>query len=152
MRTGGEAGKPAELGEIRGEVDALHARHGARGFEVLDFEARMGVRAAQENRVQRVIAPRPTCRRRAADQPDVLDALDALADAEFHQLSSRRFPLLAGRTNLSAGVPSRHDLDIRGRARVRSQNLPARAPFGQRSVNPQDRHLNRIGAIFGTPP
>ncbi len=88
-----QACEPAERGEVRGDVNAAHARHGARGLDVLDRKSRVRVRAAQENRVQRVLARHvgrvgPP----AADEADVLDALDALAHAELHRSHRCDFP------------------------------------------------------------
>ena len=82
----GKAGHGAEIGEIAGEIDGLHPRRGARGFDILDAEFRVPVGAAQKDRPQRggldrvggVVPP-------AADQANILDPLDALADPKFHR-------------------------------------------------------------------
>ena len=79
-----EARQSAEIGEIAGDVNGANARGRARRFDIVDVELRVPVRAAQKNRLQfgpidrvgGVIAL-------AADQPDVLDALDALTHPEF---------------------------------------------------------------------
>jgi hypothetical protein len=62
----------------------VNAWRRARRFDVVDAKLRMPVRAAQKNRLEvgfigrigGVIPP-------TADQPNVLDALDALANPEF---------------------------------------------------------------------
>src|SRR6202034_2709553 len=80
----GEAGQVAKVGEIAGDVDRANAGRRARRFNIVDAKLRMPVWAAQKNclqvgfvgRVGGVTTP-------AADQANVLDALDALTYAEF---------------------------------------------------------------------
>ena len=47
----GEAGQVANVGEIAGDIDGPNAGSRARGFNIVDAELRMPVRAAQENRL-----------------------------------------------------------------------------------------------------
>ena len=81
-----DTGESAEIGEIARDIDGADARRGARGLDIVDAEFRMPMGTAQKHRpelgaldrVGGVIAA-------AADQANVLNALDALTHSEFRR-------------------------------------------------------------------
>ena len=82
----GEAGQIAQgLEDVRDE-NAAQARKGARNLHVGDDKSGVRVRAAQKDRMQRAL--RAVVGRECAQslhQPNVLDTLDRLANAELHR-------------------------------------------------------------------
>ena len=79
-----KAGQIAEIGEIADDVDGSDAGRRARGFEIVDAEFCMPIGTAQKNRFEFGIVDRVGCViAPAADQTNVLDALNALTYPEF---------------------------------------------------------------------
>ena len=93
LGTGARQGRRAEIGEIARDINGPDAGRGARGFDILDAEFRMALGTAQKDRpelgafdrVGGIIAA-------AADQADVLDALDGLTHSEFRRLHLASIP------------------------------------------------------------
>ena len=91
-----DAGERAEFGEIARDIYGADARRGARGLDVLDAEFRMPIGTAQKHRPEFGALDRVRGEiAAAADQANVLNALDALPYPNFVGFISSPFPRAA---------------------------------------------------------